>query len=479
MRFPLLTLKRELGTRERTAIRTYVRGLLRWNATLDTWPRPAPVPDATPFVALYVGGALRGCYGADEGPPAERLARAFVLAAGDARFGGARREERARTAAQVAYLHGARRVDAARVERELEVGREGIALVDANGRAIVLLPSVARDGRLDVDGFVRTMAEKAKLPRAQWGGAGVFLFRTEEVPVRREGEARGRKGRSERDVLDAAAAHLASLVDARGDVTFAMDPRSGKRTARGEMHHGRVAVAIRALGEHGEHARVTARARARIAADVRRALAGGRVDAWPSRPDVVAGTLALVAMGGVDVRRDLRAWVETHASELAASPWHAAQSVAALGREAPASLWEACARDLSVHPWSPWTAIAARARGDEAVLGRCIPPLVDSIRRDPPHAGGCGVRPVPETALTAVTVEALAPVVAASAAVRRARAFLRAWQVPDDVPAALVHEAAGAFPASPVVESLRVDITAHAMLALRASASARGAVDAK
>jgi AMMECR1 domain-containing protein len=466
LRFPLVTLKAALTARQHAAVRAYVRGLLRWNATLDAWPRATPVPDATPFVALYVGGSLRGCYGADEGPPAERLARAFVLAAGDARFGGSRREERARAAAQVVYLRGARRVEAERVERELEVGREGIALVDAQAHAIVLLPSVARDGRLDVDGFVRTMAEKAKLPRAQWGGAGVFLFRTDEVPVRRD-EARTRAGRK-RHALDAAAAHLASLVDARGDVTFAIDPRTGKRAARGEMHHGRVAVALRALGEHGGHARAAARARERLAREVRAALGGARVTGWPDRPDVVAGTLALVAMGGVDVRRDLRAWAHAH-PELARNPWHAAQTVAALGRDAPLPLWEACARDLDVHPWSPWTAIAARARGDEGVLARCVPALVDSIRRESPHVGGCGVRAVPETALTAVTVEALAPaesVASARAAVRRGRAFLGAWQIPDDVPAALVREAAGAFPASPVVESLRVDVTGHAMLAL-------------
>jgi AMMECR1 domain-containing protein len=465
LRFPLVTLRAALTGRQRSAVRGYVRGLLRWNATLDAWPRTVSVPDATPFVALYVRGSLRGCYGADEGPPAERLARAFVLAAGDARFGGARREERADAAAQVVYLRSARRVEAKDVERELEVGREGVALVDAQSRAIVLLPSVARDGRLDVDGFIRTMAEKAKLPRAQWGGAGVFLFRTDEVPVRRD-EVRPRRG--SRHSLDAAAAHLASLVDGRGDVTFAIDPRNGKRAARGEMHHGRVAVALRALGEHGGHARVTARARDLLAREVRAALGGGRVTGWPDRPDIVAGTLALVAMGGVDVRRELRAWTAAH-PEVARSPWHAAQTVAALGRDAPASLWEACARDLDVHPWSPWTAIAARARGDEGVLARCVPALVDSIRRESPHVGGCGVRAVPETALTAVTVEALAPVdstAAARAAVRRGRAFLGAWQIPDEVPASLVPEAAGAFPASPVVESLRVDVTGHAMLAL-------------
>jgi hypothetical protein len=248
-------------------------------------------------------------------------------------------------------------------------------------------------------------------------------------------------------------------------VTFALDPRSGARTARGEMHHGRVAVALRALREHGGHAGATARACRWLAREVRAALAGRRVEAWPDRPDLVAGTLALVSMAGLDHRRELRAWVAAH-PELAQSPWHAAQAVAALGPDAPSALWDACARDLDRHPWSPWTAIAARARGDGRALARCIPPIVASIRRAAPHAGGSSTRPVPETALTAVTVEALASVPRAAAALRRARGFLRAWQVPEDVHASLVPEAAGAFPASPVVETLRVDITGHAMLAL-------------
>jgi AMMECR1 domain-containing protein len=463
VRFPLAPLRGALPARERAQLQAYVRRLLRWQATLDAWPRAPLVPDATPFVSLYSLGTLRGCYGAEEGPPAERLARAFVLASADARFGGTRREDRAQAVAQVTYLREPRRIDAALVERELEVGRHGLALVDAHARAIVLLPSVARDGRLDVDGFVRTMAEKAKVPRAEWGSAGVFLFRTEEIPVRREAARRaGRK----RDPLDAAASHLARLVDAEGDVVFAVNPRSGARTARGEMHHGRVAVAVRALAAHGGHERVVARARERLSREVRVALRGREVQAWPQRPDVVAGTLALVAMSGVDVGRELRAWIEAH-PDVAASPWHAAQAVAALGPDAPSALWDACVRDLDVHPWAPWTAIAAHACGDATVLARCAPVLAASIREAPPHTGGCSARPVPETALTAVTVEALAPLPAARPAVRRARAFLRAWQIPDDPPAALLPDiAAGAFPASPVVEMLRVDVTGHAMLAL-------------
>lgn len=463
MRFPLRPLRKSLTPRERGEIRRYVRGLLRWQATFRSWPRAGkPLPDATPFVSLYTRGSLRGCYGADDGPETERLARAFVLASADARFGGATRDERADAMAQVAYLRDVRRVDADQVERELEVGVDGLALVDARGQAIVLLPSVAREGRLDVDGFVKTLANKAKVSRAQWTGAGVFLFRTEEVPVRCDGEA---SDEGPFDPLDAAAAHLARLVDASGEVAFAIHPRTGVRTRHGEMHHGRVAVAVRALAEHGGHERSVASARARLLRDVGAAMRGGRVEGWPERADVVAGTLALVSLAGVDVRRDLQAWAAAR-PELASSTWHAAQAIAALGKEAPSTLWAACVKDLDVRPWAPWTAIAARARRDDAVLARCASALEASIRSAPPHRGGCSARPIPEVALTAVTVEALASLPGARAGVRRARAFLRAWQVPSQPPAPLVCEAAGAFLASPILEALRVDITGHAMLAL-------------
>jgi hypothetical protein len=80
---------------------------------------------------------------------------------------------------------------------------------------------------------------------------------------------------------------------------------------------------------------------------------------------------------------------------------------------------------------------------------------------------------VPEIALTAITVEALAPLLATSAqtraAVARARRFLERWQLrPGRVPAALDPTfAEGAFPLSPVVPFGRGDATAHALLALR------------
>jgi hypothetical protein len=176
----------------------------------------------------------------------------------------------------------------------------------------------------------------------------------------------------------------------------------------------------------------------------------------------------MAAMAGIDVRASL---VELARSDaLVGSPWHGAQVVAALGRDAPERLWRSCVEDLERRAWAPWTCLAARARGDASVLEKTTGTLIASVRKAPPHAGGAGTLPIPEIALTALTVEALAPSTArdARAAVRRAREFLGTWQlVPGRIPAALDPKlATGAFVASPIVDALRGDITAHALLAL-------------
>jgi AMMECR1 domain-containing protein len=450
-------LGRPLQSAERLRIETVTRALLRWQATLRSWPRARVSLPATPFVSLYLDGRLRGCFGSQEG-----LARAFAQAASDIRFGGMAEKDRARATAQVSVLREARRVEPSRLVAEIEMGRDGLALVDARERTILLLPTVARDRALDADGFLRAMTDKSRLPFADWGKVGCFLCRTEDVVVRPA--AASERGS---DPRDAAAAFLRRQIDADGCVAFARDAKSGSVRESGMMHHGRVAIALRALGEHGGHAQARQRALQRLERDVRNALAGRPVPGWPEGPDVVAGTLALVALAGIDVRRELRQHAAAR-EEVAKQPWYAAQVVAALGREAPPELWKACVRDLDARPWAPWTAIAARALGDSRVLARTTATLVASIRAAPPHAGGCAVRPVPEIALTAVVVEALAAAPRARRAVERARRFLRAWQyMPPAIRAPLrpdiVH---GGFPASPVADLLRIDVTGHALLAL-------------
>ena len=96
--------------------------------------------------------------------------------------------------------------------------------------------------------------------------------------------------------------------------------------------------------------------------------------------------------------------------------------------------------------------------------------LVSSLREGGPHRGGAGVTAVPEVALTAAAIEALAPLTTreARAAVRRGREFLRRWQLLPErlAPWMSPDVALGAFPASPVRDVLRCDITGHALAAL-------------
>jgi hypothetical protein len=132
----------------------------------------------------------------------------------------------------------------------------------------------------------------------------------------------------------------------------------------------RRAKLVRALDVHGGHARVVARARAWLAREVAAAMRGDPVEGWPNDFAMVAGTLALAAMAGVDVGRNLAA--VARADALRASAWHAAQVVAVLGTRAPEALWQRAStisRSILGHrgrrsPPKPATTRArARARG--------------------------------------------------------------------------------------------------------------------
>lgn len=146
--------------------------------------------------------------------------------------------------------------------------------------------------------------------------------------------------------------------------------------------------------------------------------------------------------------------------------------MAALGKHAPSELWQACQRNLEAEPWAPWTALAAKARGDTATLERAVAALVAAVPEHGPHAGGVGPGPVPEIARTAATVEALMGLDSADAraACAGARAFLLKHQLhgarcAKARDAALVH---GAFPQTPVHDFLQIDVAGHALLALSA-----------
>lgn len=461
--FPWKTLRRSLRADERSRVASAVRAMLRFQRSLEAWKCPKNTPDATPFVSLYVDGKLRGCYGSDEGAPGERLARAFLRALDDGRFGGVRANERDRVTAHVSYVRRARLVNPETAADEIELGVHGAAVVPSNSPATLLLPHVVRDEHVGATEFLRRLAAKARLGDDDLRDHALYLFETEDVVVR-EGASQHRDERG----VSAARRWLASLVAADGKVTFAVDPRTGKRTPTGEMHHGRAAVVLQALEGAAAYTRLVSRGKNRLFADARAALEGATIEGWPTEPARVAGTLALATRASVDLRRELLAFVAAH--DVRSAPWHAAQIVAALGRDAPDSLWSACVADLDARPWAPWTLLAADARGELEVRARVAKLLCDGLREEAPHRGAGTLTPVPEIALTALAVEALArhPASFARAAAKRARDFIaRAQLVDDRIYGALDADVAwGAFPASLCVDSLRGDVTGHAVLAL-------------
>jgi hypothetical protein len=433
-----------------------MRDLLAWQRTLRGWPRRFVAPDGTPFVSVYSNGELRGCYASNDGAPCERIARAFLLAAHDGRFGGLVAERRTGAVALVAYAHDLRPIDARHVVDRLEIGTHGLLYLRNGGGSTMLLPQVARDRRFDAAAFVHSLETKARSPGLEDGK--LFTFETTEI------SSLGSRTRKRAPMI-AAGDHLASLVERDGAITFAVHPRSGARTPIGAMHHGRSAVVVQALAALGRKSEAE-RARRRLERDIEGALSAQITpQGWPEDDDRRAGTLALAALAGIDLRAELsRAKPQ--------SAWHGAQVVAALGKDAPKNVYSACIADLDARPWAPWTLIAAHAAGDARTAKRIARTLVASVRSEPPHEGGVtppGGR-IPEIALTSLVVEALAAETdrASRAAVDRARRFLLRWQVmPPHVRGPVdLDVAAGAFPLSPVDDGLRCDVTAHAVLAL-------------
>jgi hypothetical protein len=266
------------------------------------------------------------------------------------------------------------------------------------------------------------------------------------------------------DVVDRAAAWLASQIGESGAVGFALDARTRERQSVGQLQHGRAAIVVRALIAHGRHARVAERAAMRLRADVAAALGGADVPGWPDDPALIAATLALVSLAGIDVRVPLAE--AALAPEVARTPWYAAEVAAALGSSAPPSVWAACVRGLEADPWAPWTAIAARVRGDAAIFDRCEGALVAVVGEDGAVMGPYG----PEVARTAATVEALEPFQsqAAREAAGRACGFLIRCQLAEVGEPFHPSSIDGAFPVIPDNDGLRTDVTAHALLALLA-----------
>jgi hypothetical protein len=231
---------------------------------------------------------------------------------------------------------------------------------------------------------------------------------------------------------------------------------------------------VQALRLHGGEIAAQERASRWLEDTLRRGLAQDPIDHWPEHPAQLGGTLALACFAGLGLAEAAEAFARRHLQELALHPWHAAQLVAALGARAPQELWAACAADLERSRFPAWTAIAARAVDDRGSLARAEEVLIRSIRSSPPHQGGVSIASIPETALTALGLEALLEPRSskakgpAASAVQRAAGFLRRAQLlPGQLAGPLDPElSTGAFVATPTFDILRSDITAHALIAL-------------
>ncbi|HEY3233418.1 MAG TPA: AMMECR1 domain-containing protein [Polyangiaceae bacterium] len=458
-------LDQPLDPKSRHAVRGTLRALLSWQRRLTRWPRLGAAPDATPIISLYANGRLLGCCANAEGRPGERLARAFLLALGDPRFGGIEPAARRRLVAQIAYPHKIRRVSLDAAPRVLAPGAHGLALSVAGRIPTLLIPDAAREHELDAEGLLGALERKAGLLRDGWPLDGLSLFTTERVVARSSPEPLQVRAP---DAMTAAVRWLARRVAPSGSVAFGHNPREGRDVPSGKMLHGRAAVVIQALASHPDGQSAARRARRWLEREVRAGLGTKSPNDWPTDGAEVLGTLALAKVAGLPVGPAL---VElARRADLERAPWHAAQVAWALGRDTPEALWRACVRSLDRDPLAPWVAMAAAARGDTQLFERVALDIAAQVRDYGPHRGAVGV--IPELALTALTIEALAPCLYAP--VRRARdlacAFLAAQQIHDDWLPEVNHpvRALGAFPLTPIHSFLRTDVTAHAVLALHA-----------
>ncbi len=457
-----------LGDESRAALHDTLVALLSWQRSLRRFPRAGAAPNATPIVSLYSQGRLCGCSASTEGRPRERVMRAFLHALGDLRFGGIEHGARGAAVAQIAYPIRLRRVSLDAAPRVVAPGAHGLALSDEQGLPTLLLPDVAREGSLDAEGLLCAMEHKAGRSRESWRSGGLLMFETDRVIARL---ARGRARPAGMDPVEAGVRWLSARVASDGAVSFGLDPRAERDEPSGPMLHGRAAVVAQALATHASGSSAARRARRWLDGRIQKALSGVSIDGWPTEAPLVAGTLALARLAGLAVDTPLRQLAQRR--DVAAVPWHAGQVACALGRQAPDSLWRACVRSLDQDPRAPWIAMAASRREDWSVLERVATALAASVREHGPHRGGVGTGPVPELALTAITVEALAPARAEPVrrARRMAREFLHQSQLLTDAPPETRDEGRvrGAFPLTPVHGFLRCDVTAHAVLGMATS----------
>ncbi len=258
---------------------------------------------------------------------------------------------------------------------------------------------------------------------------------------------------------------LADAVDANGRLRLTLDARTGDSKQGGEFYHGRAALALMALERVGGYSDASERLRGFLQAEVADLANGTPTGEWPTRRSALAGSLALLALSGVEVSRVLESKPEDF-DDTPENAWHAAQVVTAFGAEAPPGLWELCVRALRTTPWPCWTVLAARRLDDQAVLARALRTLQASL--SPLGEQGQCQGSIPPLALVAAAVEALQGETApeAVARIQAGQAYLMRWQIDEDTPGVDLAHGLGAFPLLPNEPTLRADVTAHALLAL-------------
>ena len=468
---------------ERRATETYGGALLAWQRApaVSRWPRWAAatpaLPLATAFVSLGHGGELRGSMGSSEGDStAERICRAFFAALHDPRARPLVASERGELSLAVSFLHTVRPLRRSDLATRFEAGTHGLGAREPGKPPVVLLPEFASSSQMSLERTWQGLVQKNGADFSD--AAQVYIFESTRVVSRPYAKPRAQAA------VNAAAAWLAGMVQANGRFLHEVDPRTGIATDDGPLHHARSATALQALQAHGGFPQVARRAHRWLRAEVRAGVAGEAVRGWPSDPAQQAASVALASLAGLDLQRELMGFAQR--PEVIASAWHAPQVAAALGSRCSPDhpLWQACTARLEASPWAPWTACAAHRIGDAAAFRRATAALVASVtpRRAAsapgaqPHAGGVGLPRgdgspgVPETALTALVAEALAPSTskAARRAARTAISFVRARQFCDATTPLLVdpRTSEGAFAATPVDPRLRVDVVGHALLAL-------------
>lgn len=127
------------------------------------------------FVSIHKGGRLRGCIGllAAQAPLWQTVRHMAVEAAfSDPRFCAIASEELDELDIEISVLTPLERISEI---SEIEIGKHGL-LVRKGFRTGLLLPQVATEHNLSVEGFLQLTCKKAGLPAEAWKDTNVELY---------------------------------------------------------------------------------------------------------------------------------------------------------------------------------------------------------------------------------------------------------------------------------------------------------------